>query len=255
MEMGIFKKPYWSPNKESKRLFKDEAKRLIGYDQSVNPTWAKTWKYFIKRQFPWYGLLELNQFKIIEMRDYMQHHSHYEKDVTEKQIKQMTEVIELGNKILEDKYNYYEHAWLAANQVDVLEVYEKIGEETTDCGQFGKVTIDKSGKLLTKLYNVSIFDDLIVQDGWKEDLNDDISSKVEYLKDKNVTRLKDWLSENNLTRKDVAIQQTGEWTNGISEEENQKHLKILMLRASKERKEDINKYFKLIAKYYDNWGD
>ena len=103
------KNRWWRPNEETKKMLRKEADRLIGYDKTVNPSWKNRWKYFIKRQFPWYGLIELNQFKIIEMRDYMLHYSILAEEEVEKQVREMSEVIVLGNKILEDNYEDSAH--------------------------------------------------------------------------------------------------------------------------------------------------
>lgn len=100
----LFRTAWWQPNRQSRKMLKEEAKKLIGYDRSINETWAKSWKYFIKRQYPWQGIIELNQYKLIEMRDYMQNHSWAEKEYLNNQIKEMTEAIDLGNKILKDDY-------------------------------------------------------------------------------------------------------------------------------------------------------
>jgi hypothetical protein len=70
-----YKYRWWKPSPQTKQTLKEAADNLIGYDKTVNKSWKSRWKYFIKRQFPWYGIIELNQFKIIEMRDYMIHYS------------------------------------------------------------------------------------------------------------------------------------------------------------------------------------
>jgi len=242
----LFRTAWWQPNKKSRKILKEEAKELIGYDQTVNPAWFKSWKYFIKRQYPWCGLIELIQFKIIEMRDYMQNYSHIVEEETEKQIKEMTEVIELGKKILKDDYDNYAHAWNAANSVQVTLVYKKIDNRAINYNK---------GDLLVKLYNTGMFDELFLEYGGKENFNEDVSDKAHFLKDKNITKLKDWLKENNLTKNDVNTAYTSEWSNGKPDKENHDYFFYLLKKAAKERQTDINNYFKLIAKHYDGWGD
>ena len=237
----IFKlKPYWSPNKESRKMLREEANRLIGYE-AVNPCWKKSsWEYFIKRQYPWSGIIELNQFKIIEMRDYMQNHSWLEKEVTQKQIKQMTEVIELGNKILADEYEDEAHKWYRENSVQITLVHKKDGTEV-------------------KLYNTDLFDE-ILSNSELEFIDSPISKEAEtrlatYLVDKETRKLNVWLKDNNLTKTDVSLAYTSEWINGKSDEENRLYWQKMFEEAAKDRKADISKYFESIGDYYDDWGD
>ena len=233
--------PYWYPNKTSRKMLREEADRLIGYDKTVNPCWKKSsWKYFIKRQYPWHGLIELNQFKIIEMRDYIQNHSWLEEECTQKQIKQMTEVIELGNKILADEYDNEAHKWYRENSVQITLVSKKDGTEI-------------------KLYNTNLFDEIISNNSL-ESLDSDMSEEaverlVNYLQGKDTRKLDAWLKDNNLTRKDVRVAYTAEWINGKSPEENKKHWEGMFEEAVNDRKADISKYFESIGDYYDHWGD
>lgn len=233
-------KPYWSPSKQSRKMLREEADRLIGYE-AVNPCWKKSsWEYFIKRQYPWSGIIELNQFKIIEMRDYMQNHSWLEKEVTQKQIKQMTEVIELGNKILADEYEDEAHKWYRENSVQITLVYKKDGTEV-------------------KLYNTDLFDE-ILSNSELEFIDSPISKEAEsrlatYLVDKETRKLNVWLKDNNLTKTDVSLAYTSEWINGKSNEENRLYWQKMFEEAAKDRKADISKYFESIGDYYDDWGD
>lgn len=233
-------KPYWSPSKESRKMLREEANRLIGYE-AVNPCWKKSsWEYFIKRQYPWSGIIELNQFKIIEMRDYIQNHSWLEKEVTQKQIKQMTEVIELGNKILADEYEDEAHKWYRENSVQITLVYKKDGTEV-------------------KLYNTDLFDE-ILSNSELEFIDSPISKEAEtrlatYLVDKETRKLNVWLKDNNLTKTDVSLAYTSEWINGKSDEENRLYWQKMFEEAAKDRKVDISKYFESIGDYYDDWGD
>lgn len=233
-------KPYWSPSKQSRKMLREEADRLIGYE-AVNPCWKKTsWEYFIKRQYPWSGIIELNQFKIIEMRDYVQNHSWLEKEVTQKQIKQMTEVIELGNKILADEYEDEAHKWYRENSVQITLVYKKDGTEV-------------------KLYNTDLFDE-ILSNSELEFIDSPISKEAEsrlatYLIDKETRKLNVWLKDNNLTKTDVKLAYTSEWINGKSDEENRLYWQKMFEEAAKDRKADISKYFESIGDYYEEWGD
>lgn len=239
----MFGFPYWRPNRQSRKMLREEADRLIGYDKTVNPCWKKSsWKYFIKRQYPWYGIIELNQFKIIEMRDYMQNHSGITEDLTQKQIEQMTEVIELGNKILADEYEKAAHEWIRENQCAITIIGKSHREED----------------ILVKLYNRGMFDDF--KYNYKLDSEDSRSSKAlkrleDFIKDKDTRSVEEYLADNNLNRKDYNIYYTGEWINGKSEDENEDEFKRRFQKAWDARQKDINKYFKLIAKNMDAWGD
>ena len=235
----------WSkPNKETKKMLKEEADKLIGYDKTVNKSWKSRWKYFLKRQFPWYGLIELNQFKIIEMRDYILHYSWLTDGEIAKQVREMSEVINLGYKILEDKYEDEAHKWLRENQCSITLVY--------------KAKSFKDEDLLVKLYNRGAFEDLISP---AELYLDDPMSKEafemckEFIKDKDTRSVADWLEANDLTEKDINTAYTGEWINGKPDEENQAELHKRFEEAWKARQDDINKYFALIAEYQYGWGD
>ena len=238
----MFGFPYWRPNRQSRKMLREEANRLIGYE-TVNPSWKKSsWEYFIKRQYPWSGIIELNQFKIIEMRDYMQNHSWLEEEPTQEQIKQMTEVIELGNKILADEYEEAVHEWVRGNQCAITIIAKSNREED----------------MLVKLYNRGLFDD--VKDKYKLDSEDSISPKAfkrleDFIKDKDTRSVEEYLTDNNLNREDYKIYYTAEWINDKSEEENSAELKRRFQKAWDTRQKDINKYFKLIAKNVDTWGD
>lgn len=246
--------PYWYPNKTSRKMLREEADKLIGYDKTANPCWKKSsWKYFIKRQYPWYGIIELNQFKIIEMRDYMQNHSWLEEESTQKQIKQMTEVIELGNKILADEYEVEAYRWYRENTVKITLVSRVVKGDTF------KDRLEACKAPEVKLYNTDLFDE-IVSNSELEPFDSSISKEAEnrlatYLADKEIRKLDTWLKDNNLTKKDVRLAYTSEWINGKSEEENKKHWEEMFEEAVNDRKADISKYFESIGDYYDHWGD
>lgn len=235
---------WWKPSPQTKKTLREEADKLIGHDKTVNKSWKCRWKYFIKRQFPWYGIIELNQFKIIEMRDYMIHYGWLAEEEIAKQVREMSEVINLGYKILEDKYDDEAHKWLRENECSVTLIYK------------GKSI--KNAELLAKLYNRSMFEDIISP---AELYLDDPMSKEafelrkEFIKDKDTRSVTEWLEANNLTKKDVHVAYSGEWINGKSEEENQAEYTRRFQEAWKSRQDDINKYFALIAEYQYNWGD
>lgn len=252
----LFRVPYWRPNKQSRKMLREEADKLIGWDKEVNPTWSKSWKYFIKRQYPWSGLLELNQYKIIEMRDYMINHSTICEEGTEKQIKEMTEVIELGNKILADEYEYTYMKWHKTNTIPVVLIYEKLGEKFL--GNSTNIKVALEGKLLDKLYDRNIFDDLIVDLDLGLDCGitkDDLKQNQEWLKGKQTCSLNEWLKENNLTKDKITCAYSSEFTNGKSDEENQKYGRELLQQCYQDRRNDIIKYFECIGEYMDGWGD
>ena len=156
----------------------------------------------------------------------------------------MSEVINLGYKILEDKYEDEAHKWLRENECSITLVYK------------GKSFKDED--LLVKLYNRGIFEDLITS--VELYLDDPMSKEAfemrkEFIKDKDTRSVADWLEANNLTTKDINTAYTGEWINGRSDEENQAELHKRFEEAWKARQDDINKYFSLIAEYQYDWGD
>ena len=255
----LFGIPYWKPNKESRKMLKEEADKIIGWDKrSTNPAWSTSWKYFIKRQYPWFGLLELNQYKIIEMRDYMQNHSSICEEATEKQIREMTTVIDLGNKILADEYDYPFRKWSRTNSVNVTLIYERIGEKSL--GDKNKIFLPLEGELLGKLYNREMFEDMkskfkLFSDTEYDVTEEDLEQNRNYLKDKPTYSLKTWLEEHNLTEDKIVCAYTSEYTNGKSEKENKIYATKLLKQCWRNRKNDIAKYFNYIGKYSDHWGD
>ena len=224
-------------------MLREEADKLIGYDKTVNPCWKKSsWKYFIKRQYPWYGIIELNQFKIIEMRDYMQNHSWLEEEATQEQIKQMTEVIELGNKILADEYENEAHKWYRENTVRITLVYRVVKIK----GDTIKERLQAYKTPEARLYDTDLFDE-IISDTSLESLDSDMSEEaaerlVNYLQGKDTRKLDAWLKDNNLTKKDITTAYTSEWINDKSSEENKKHWEEMLEEAINDRKADISKY-------------
>lgn len=204
--------------KEEKKILREHADRLIGWDKRVNPDWKKKWKYFIERDYSWGNIIELNVFKIVQMREFMKNHSIVCQEEVDKQVKQMTEVIELGYKILEDEYEDDAHKWFRENSIPVTLICEK----------------NNFNNVLHSVRNEGIFEGMV--------------SKIETETDK-------WLRENNLTRKDVSTAYTTEWTNGDTNENNSEEFGRRLKDAWKERQKDRDKFFKLIAKHCGDWGD
>lgn len=243
---------YWKLRKESEKKLKEAADKLIGYDKTVNKYWKSHWKYFIKRQFPWCGLIELNQFKIIEMRDYVTHYSWLAKEEIDKQVKEMSEVIDLGNKILEDKYEDEAHKWLRESTCPITIINKPVKGETL------QERINCIEEEITRLYNRRMFEDIISDTDLYEDnqLSKEALDRLnEFVKDKDTRSVADWLKDNNLTKKDISTAYTSEWINGKSDEENKKELRRRFDEAQNNRQNDINKYFALIAEYQYGWGD
>ena len=240
------------PSPQTKKTLREAADKLIGYDKTVNKSWKCRWKYFIKRQFPWYGIIELNQFKIIEMRDYMIHYGSLAEEGTAKQVREMSEVINLGYKILEDKYDDEAHKWLRENECSVTIISKPIKGETF------KEKINCMKEEIARLYNRGMFEDIISEAELYLDApisKEAFEMRKEFIKDKDTRSVEEWLKDNNLTEKDISLSYTGEWINGKSEEENQAEYTRRFQEAWKSRQDDINKYFALIAEYQYNWGD
>lgn len=252
---AFFGHPWWTPNKESRKVLREEADRLIGWDKRINRSWDKSWKYFIKRDYPWYGIIELNQFKIIQMREYMKFSGGIDPKEIKKQVNQMNEVIDLGHKIIENDYNEEAYAFLRINSVNVTLIYKKKGETELDGGTLGKFKLPIQGEPLAKLYNTGLFEEFLDENNSENIPENAKKTREEWLKGKETRSLTKWLSDNGLKRDQVATAYTSEWTNGKTEEENHKIYLELFKKCQKEYQKDINNYFKLIAKYYNSWGD
>lgn len=266
---------YWKLNKQSKKNLKNAADRIIGYDKTVNPHWKESWKYVIKRQFPWYGILELNQYKISEMYEYVKNSATTDDKITAKELNQMQQILDIGWKLLEYDYDSEWSEWNKKNSRSGALIYEKLGEKPLkDTGMLSKITVPVSGKLLAKVY-CGMFDELLGEN-WEENWPDDSASKKErkkFIKRKKETAVSRWLDNYNKTAdemnknldeehqvkklgyKDITLQYFSEWTNGKSDEENRKIGKELLAKSIKECKKDKKRYFGLIAKYYSTWGD
>jgi hypothetical protein len=175
------------------------------------------------------------------MRDYIQNKSWIEDKEVAKQVKQMTEVIELGNKILLDDYEAEALAWIKTNSVPVTLVCEKPE------GHIGL------GKELARLYNHNIFEEIVKDQNLVN--NNTNPLLVKYLEGKETRDLKTWLKDNNLSKKDITTAYTSEWINGRPVEENRDKYVALLKQAEEDRKADISKYFECIGEYHDEWGD
>jgi len=251
------KKNCWwgNPSRETKMTLRQAADKLIGYDKTVNKSWKSRWKYFIKRQFPWYGIIELNQFKIIEMRDYILHYSILAEEEISRQVREMSEVINLGYKILEDKYEDEAHKWLRENKCNITIINKKTPLKDVE----GKTLREKLEKQeLARLYNRDIFEDIISNNELYLDspLSKEAFNRLkEFTKDKDTRSVDEWLKDNNLTKKDISTSYTSVWTNGKSNEENESELNKRFKEAEDARQKDISEYFKLIGDYQYRWGD
>lgn len=264
---------YWKFKKESKKKMRDTANRLIGFDKSVNPHWKTNWKYYIKREYPWAGLIELIQYKLTEEYEYIKEYAQLDETYKEQDLKQIQEVLDLGWKLLEFDYQKEWHDWYKQNSVPVTYVYKKAGQKPLF--KNGSGLIDIKGELLVKLYDADIFDE-ILGENWSENWPDDNASKKErkeWLKSKKTCKLTEWLDDYNktvdemnvnlddehkqkhLTMNDTTCAYSSEWCNGKSDKENHKYSNELNKKANKEYQNDKKKYFTLIAKYYDGWGD
>ena len=246
---------WWKPSPQTKQELGEAADKLIGYDKTVNKSWKSRWKYFIKRQFPWNGLIELNQFKIIEMRDYIIHYSWLAEEEIAKQVREMNEVINLGYKILEDKYEDEAHKWLRENKCNITIISKSTPLKDVE----DKTLIEKLEKQeIARLYNRDMFEDII--DDNKLFLDDPISKEAfdrlkEFTKDKDTRSVNEWLRDNNLNKKDISTCYTSVWINGKSDEENERELIRRFKEAENNRQKDISEYFRLIGEYQHNWGD
>ena len=264
--------PWWTPSRKSQKELKEKAKKLLGYDLRKNKSWNKSYGYFIKRQCPWYGLFESIIYQIEVEKDYIINKSWLAKEEVDKQVKQMNEALELGYKILEDNYEEYARAWNRYNSVSITKVYLRAGKE-----EIGKhLWLPKHGEEVAVLYDQNLVSEILEEqnDQQSDDrFNDDYASWKAYMKDKDTRSIKQFIADYNrsidemntnldkkhklklLTKKDICTVYSSEWTNGKSDKENHDTFLKLYKDAWKAKQKDKDKFFKLVSKYYEGWGD
>ena len=123
----IFKKCWWRLPKSARKDL-NKAVHKLHTDLDVNPCWKENWKKFLQHDYPWYGILELNQFKLMQML------AHYKSsDPDNYLIGRIDDIIALGKNILaHDTYENCEEwesvKWEKANLIPILLIYENLGE-------------------------------------------------------------------------------------------------------------------------------
>lgn len=216
---------YWKLNKEQIQELEKVANRInvdcngIFYD---NEHYKEYWGDFLKKDAPYFSnLVGINQYKIYQMKLYIGDFSPIAD--AKKQVKQMNKVLDLGWEILEDKYYDKVNNWKDANSISYTLIYIKSN---------GDINREPDGKL-----KGNFFDDMMCQ------------------MDNKMSSIDKWLINRGLTRDDVQLLYTSEWTNGLTDDENSIIYKKYLDECNKARQTAINKYFKLIAKYSEGWGD
>lgn len=155
----------------------------------------------------------------------------------------MTEVIDLGKKILADEYETEVYKFSRENRIGITVIYKKHPEKKDEdfyCNFRDEVA---------RLYNHDMFEKYLKDD--KTFTNDVLEKRTLFLSDKDTRSVEEWLKDNHLTEKDITTAYTSEW---IDPSYDQKWLDMLN-EAWQDKKNDINKYFECIAEYYDGWGD
>ena len=217
----------------------------------VNKNWKQEWKEIVKREYPWCGPFDLIQYKLRTMIAYFEDlkndNFNYKYRITDKsidkQLKQMYEIVELGDKIFEDNYEQEANLWYYRNTEIILSFY-KITEFTKNYpgipGNFLPDGFEKLGELrVPSDKSVEVFTNQLLKD--------------ESYSEKDI--IKDWCAENGYSKDEVSFIHTRVWTNGKTDDENRKELQKRLADSYKAKRKDIKKYYSLLAKYADGWGD
>ncbi len=140
--------------KKEKAALKVCIDRLLKGNDKLSHDWKKTWKNFIKYDYPYGNIIELNIFKLTQIREYMDNHTTYWREEANKDIKELDKVINLGYKIIE--YDYIEEAmqWFEHFSTPIAIIYNKKDRK----------------KVIGKLQGVDFIDDSSV-DIWLKENN------------------------------------------------------------------------------------
>lgn len=221
------------------------------YFSEVNKNWKQEWEYVIKRECPWYGPFELIQYKIRTMIAYFEDLKNdtfnYKYRITDKainkQLKQMYKIADLGDKIFEDNYTDSVSAWYNQS-TDIIISFYRVTEFTKKyngipCNYLPE-GFEKLGEMRLKgIDSTNVFVNQIT--------NGDSDSGQDIVGE--------WCAKNNYSKDEVRFVYERVWNNGKSDEENKLEWERRLANAYKERKKDTKKYYSLLAKYADGWGD
>ena len=217
----------------------------------VNKNWKQEWEYVIKREYPWCGPFDLIQYKIRTMIAYFEDLKNdtfnYKYRITDKsinkQLKQMYKIAELGDKIFEDNYSQEASLWYDKNTEVVITFY-KITEFTKNYpgipGNFLPEGFEKVGEVhVPGEESIGVFVNQFLKDG------------SSFGKD----FVGEWCAKNGYSKDEVDFVYVHRWINGRSEKENHKEWQRMLTDSYKARRKDIKKYYSLLAKYAEGWGD
>lgn len=217
----------------------------------VNKNWKQEWEYVIKREYPWCGPFDLIQYKIRTMIAYFEdlknNTFNYKYKITNKsinrQLRQMYKIAELGDKIFEDNYSREANLWYDKNTEIVITFY-KITEFTKNYpgipGNFLPEGFEKVGEVhVPGEESIGVFVNQFLKDGFS------------FGKD----FVGEWCAKNGYSKDEVDFVYVHRWINGRSEEENHKEWQRMLTNSYKARRKDIKKYYSLLAKYAESWGD
>lgn len=217
----------------------------------VNKNWKQEWEYVIKREYPWCGPFDLIQYKIRTMIAYFEdlknNTFNYRYRITNKsinrQLKQMYKIAELGDKIFEDNYSLEANIWYDKN-TEVIITFYKITEFTKNYpgvpGNFLPEGFEKIGEVYVPgEESTGVFVNQFLKDG------------SSFGKD----FVGEWCAKNGYSKDEVDFVYVHRWINGRSEEENHKEWQRMLANSYKARRKDIKKYYSLLAKYAESWGD
>ena len=212
----------------------------------VNANWKAEWKYVIQREYPWNGVFDIILYKIRTMKEYMEALRNDEfgfkyritNESIDKQLIQMNEVLDLGQKIYDDNYLQKASDWYDENNTYTLKIYQ-ITEITKAYAGIPANYLPEGFEVIGEFETKDRFNFL----GFSFD---DTYEGMTVQK---------WCQEHNMKKSEIGSVVITTWNNGKSDKENTATWRKMMTDAAKERKSDIKKFYSLLAKYEDSWGD
>jgi hypothetical protein len=217
----------------------------------TNKNWKQEWEYVIKREYPWCGPFDLIQYKIHTMIAYFEdlksNTFNYKYRITNKsinkQLKQMYKIAELGDKIFEDNYTIPVATWYDQN-TDIIISFYRVTDFTK---KYNGIPCNYLPEGFEKLGEMRLHG----TDSTNVFINQLTNGDSNFGPD----LVEEWCAKNGYSKDEVRFVYEQVWNNGKSEEENKLEWEQRLATAYKERKNDIKKYYSLLAKYADSWSD
>ena len=186
--------------------------------------WKKEWGPFIKYDADWdsFYLVQLILYKLEKMYIGLDNYSDEVRESLDPKLVKIREVIDLGKKIQTYDYSKEYSAWGDDHCAHVILIHKR-GDYTRN----------------EPLHKIVC---------WRDSENsEDVENRLEQFFGRK--KIQQWAEENGYDMKDLQVSYSGEWDS----EDNYKVWKKLMKKAQKAEQDDIDKFFKLIAKNYKSW--